>query len=919
MKDENTPHTDDTVKKVVLLGGVANGGDVQQNAADDADNASYADSANDANAELDFSTFTLNNIDYTGDVPGDAAVDDMLPVPPDGGYGWVIVIAAFVSNFVVDGISNSFGAFMTVYQDHFKESKAVISLIGSLLIGCYLLIVDSSTATSESLSPSIVGPFAGGLVNKYGARVVVIAGSVLTGLSFAASIVAPNVYTFMFFYGFLGARPHVSGAGFGLIYLPSIVCVSFYFEKKRSMATGIAVAGSGVGTFLLPPLCIYFINSYGWQVTVCVLAGISLTCVGFGALYRPLQVNKSPDDKEKKPIKPADVENRPVSDLSGDGSESPGKKQPRASSVTANGEPDGGVVEDSVAFARLRSALSECENDAESPTTPLRPQLSSISENKVLNKSRAGSTHYSHPDKSHAPASRTRKLTQASITSDVTSTNDLKQSRHNLSNQLSRISARSYAQSISRLSQCPQTLKGAQSMVSVVSNIDPKEFTRPMNRRDIFYQGSIKNLPEFEDEGRNYRSYRESQISIPASVVAQATSALSQTDIADMQSRVGGSRMSRMTGGLAPEDEEVFEYYDDSKCKWIPLSIRNALQEMVHVELLKEPVMVLLCLSNLFGMLGFYVPFMFLIDMAGEKNIPKEKASLLLSVIGITNTLGRIVSGWLADRGWVSALTINNFSLLSCGVLTCICPMLPNFMALSVYAVLFGFIIWGIQRKISSQFNKCIFELRVLIKRFFVSKRQVQKTDVRLIIFIISLLFSAAYVCLTSIVLADLLGLERLTNSFGLLVVSRGIASLLGTPIAGMVYDITKSYDASFYFAGGLIISAGLVSCAIPYLHRQNKDKVALDGEEQKDADAQSGKLSVLTEHSEENLTEYQRTIQSLRQQQKLLSEYDEERKRKTKQPRPVSEVNEDEDDDEDEAKGDRSAAKPLIDSATAH
>lgn len=45
--------------------------------------------------------------------------------------------------------------------------------------------------------------------------------------------------------------------------------------------------------------------------------------------------------------------------------------------------------------------------------------------------------------------------------------------------------------------------------------------------------------------------------------------------------------------------------------------------------------------------------------------------------------------------------------------------------------------------------------------------------------------FSAAYVCLTSIVLTDLLGLERLTNSFGLLVVSRGIASLLGTPLAG--------------------------------------------------------------------------------------------------------------------------------------
>lgn len=52
------------------------------------------------------------------------------------------------------------------------------------------------------------------------------------------------------------------GAGLGLIYLPSIVCVSFYFDSKRSIATGITVAGSGAGTFALPPLCVYFIK--GW-------------------------------------------------------------------------------------------------------------------------------------------------------------------------------------------------------------------------------------------------------------------------------------------------------------------------------------------------------------------------------------------------------------------------------------------------------------------------------------------------------------------------------------------------------------------------------------------------------------------------------------------------------------------------------
>ncbi|VDN45356.1 unnamed protein product [Gongylonema pulchrum] len=79
---------------------------------------------------------------------------------------------------------------------------------------------------------------------------------------------------------------------------------------------------------------------------------------------------------------------------------------------------------------------------------------------------------------------------------------------------------------------------------------------------------------------------------------------------------------------------------DYSKCKWLPATIRNALSEMIDISLLKEPAMFLLCVSNLFGMLGFYIPFMFLIDMAVAKGHSRANGSLLLSIIGITNTFG---------------------------------------------------------------------------------------------------------------------------------------------------------------------------------------------------------------------------------------------------------------------------------------
>ena len=45
-----------------------------------------------------------------------------------------------------------------------------------------------------------------------------------------------------------------------------MIAVGYYFEKKRSLATGISVSGSGVGTFLFAPLATYLIEVFGWKV-----------------------------------------------------------------------------------------------------------------------------------------------------------------------------------------------------------------------------------------------------------------------------------------------------------------------------------------------------------------------------------------------------------------------------------------------------------------------------------------------------------------------------------------------------------------------------------------------------------------------------------------------------------------------------
>lgn len=55
-------------------------------------------------------------------------------------------------------------------------------------------------------------------------------------------------------------------------------------------------------------------------------------------------------------------------------------------------------------------------------------------------------------------------------------------------------------------------------------------------------------------------------------------------------------------------------------------------------------------------------------------------------------------------------------------------------------------------------------------------------------LFVYSIVFGftiGAYVGLTSVILVDLLGLENLTNAFGLLLLFQGIASFIGPPIGG--------------------------------------------------------------------------------------------------------------------------------------
>lgn len=65
-------------------------------------------------------------------------------------------------------------------------------------------------------------------------------------------------------------------------------------------------------------------------------------------------------------------------------------------------------------------------------------------------------------------------------------------------------------------------------------------------------------------------------------------------------------------------------------------------------------------------------------------------AAFLLSIMGITNTIGRVVCGWLVDRPWVNTLHFNNCTIILAGVAILLCPLCEDEISLAVIAAIFG-------------------------------------------------------------------------------------------------------------------------------------------------------------------------------------------------------------------------------------
>ncbi|XP_057375663.1 monocarboxylate transporter 14-like isoform X1 [Daphnia carinata] len=624
-----------------------------------------------------------------------------IPIPPDGGWGWVIVMSSFLCNLIVDGIAYTFGVFLPKFVVYFNEGKGTVAWVGSLLAGVYLSC----------------GPIVGALTNKFGCRTTCIMGSVVGMVAFALSTLSESVAMLMVTYGIIG------GIGFGLIYLPAIVSVGYYFEKKRALATGIAVCGSGFGTFVFAPLASLLLQHYDWKGANLILAGIIFNCAVFGSLMRPLEAPK----KKCKPLLQRMAEDKAAQLERGSlmGSQyfmvqlADGSYEKRLK-VPVNVDPG---VHSSFDLDELAGAHSA-------------GRMPTISESKSDPANGDAAQQEKKEDKQMKNAQLKDNLEEDpkegdKLLDELKAAAVLRGSRNSVSNgEASNLKRRSGA--------C-----GSKDDVSSLSASKKDLAARPLARKDVLYTGSVTNLPEYQSQ-KSLASYRQSIVSIPKAVQAGK-----------------GGQGQKSRGGC---------------CTCIPEATRKEISGLMDFSLMKDPVFLFLGVSNVFGMLGFYVPFVYIIDAATTKDIDEETAAFLLSIIGITNTVGRLISGYISDFPAVDSLFVTNVCIAVSGVAVFCVPFCSNYVGFCIASGVFG-------------------------------------------------LFSSAFIALTSIVLVDLLGIAQLTNAFGLLCLLRGVAAIVGPPLAGSVFDMTQSYDVPFWLAGVFLFISSAISFMVPCVRRWAKRK----------------------------------------------------------------------------------------------
>jgi MFS family permease len=185
-------------------------------------------------------------------------------------YGWVVVVGALLVDVVAYAVHYSYGILFNPLAAEFKCTRAATA-------GAFSLYM---------LSRGGFGILAGWTTDKYGPRITVASGGLFIGLGLLLTSQISALWQLYIFYSLL------VGLGVSVAFAPLVATMARWFLKKRGVATGIVLAGVGLGTAIMPGPATHLVQNYGWSTSYIIIGITALIVMVLSALL----LRRSPEE-----------------------------------------------------------------------------------------------------------------------------------------------------------------------------------------------------------------------------------------------------------------------------------------------------------------------------------------------------------------------------------------------------------------------------------------------------------------------------------------------------------------------------------------------------------------------------------------------------------------------------------------------
>ena len=193
-------------------------------------------------------------------------------------YGWIIVAVVFVAEFVAGGV----GTFaVPLFFEPMSEE-----------LGWTLTLMTGAIA-AQAIVYAGVSPFLGLALDRFGARPVMLFGTVFASVGLVLLGRIQEVWHFWLLYAGVGALGLHELGGF-----TGPILITKWFVRLRGRAMGLATMGTTLGAMVMTPVLGFLITTRGWRETW-VLMGIMVITVMVPLTL--LFVRKQPEDMGLQP------------------------------------------------------------------------------------------------------------------------------------------------------------------------------------------------------------------------------------------------------------------------------------------------------------------------------------------------------------------------------------------------------------------------------------------------------------------------------------------------------------------------------------------------------------------------------------------------------------------------------------------